>query len=274
MLRQPASCPMMTLLTRVTRSVQRRLVLVPWCRCGPGTVPGGIVKETRSNTLSLLLVFVVCLGLCGAQAVLAQPDPGADIATPLSADDHRATPVSGTPVVRRAGRTGIASRVGAQQAAAQAPITAYATVVAAQATQIANLQASLGDAQVTATALAVVAANTVLDPTRQTITVQTDLEGMLADDEEALTQARFALSMELARFPTGCRAGFMLISGKAPTIEDGVALASRTNELLRAAWPAIFDTTTGSEVFALPNEPPAGEVSIDIFFYSGCLPAG
>lgn len=228
------------------------------------------MKETRFNALYLLVV--VCVGLCGAQVVRAQSDAGAAVATPLAAAGHSATPVSGTPVARRAGRGGIASRVGAQQAAAQGTITAYATTVAAQATQIAGLQASLADAQVTATALAVVAANTVLDPTRQTITVQTDLEGMLADDEEALTQARFALSMELARFPAACRAGFMLISGKAPTIEEGIALASRTNELARASWPAIFDATTGSEVFALPNESPAGEVSIDIFFYSGCQP--
>jgi hypothetical protein len=238
-----------------------------------GNRAGGIVKETRSNALSLLIVMI-CIGLFGAEAGRAQPAPEAGVATPFAADGHSATPVSGTPVARRAGRGGIASRVGAQQAAAQATITVYATRVAAQATQIADLQASLGDAQVTATALAVVAANTVLDPTRQTITVQTDLEGMLADDEEALTQARFALSMELARFPAGCRAGFMLISGKAPTIEEGVDLARRTNDLLRADWPEIFDAQTGVEVFALPNEPPAGEVSIDIFFYSGCLPAG
>jgi hypothetical protein len=229
------------------------------------------VKVTRSKDFSLLLV-VVCIGLWCVQAARAQSDPTRAAATPLAANGNQATPGSGTPVVHRAGRGGIASRVGAQQVAAQATITAYATLVAARETQIADLQASLAEAQVTATAQAVVAANTVLDPTRQTVTVQTDLEGMLAGDEEALTQARFALSMELARFPAGCRAGFMLISGKAPTIEEGIALASRTNELLRDAWPAIFDTQTGSEVFALPNESPAGEVSIDIFFYSGCRP--
>src|SRR4051794_19394972 len=133
------------------------------------------MKETRSNALSPILVFVVCLGLCGAQAVRAQPAPEAGVATPLAADGHGVTPVSGTPVAQRAGRGGIASRVGAQQSAAQATITAYATVVAVRATQIADLQASLGDAQVTATALAVAAANTVLDPTPQTVTVPTDL---------------------------------------------------------------------------------------------------
>jgi hypothetical protein len=229
--------------------------------------------ETRSYAI-YLLILVVCLGLCGIGLVLAQPEAGTAIAaTPVAPATAHATPPAGTPVRNRAAAGGIASRVGEQQSAAQATITAYATVVAAQATQIAQLQGSIVEAQVTTTALAVVAANTVLDPTRQMVTVQTDLEGMLAGDEEALTQARSALSMELSRFPSDCRAGFILISGKAPTIEEGVDLASRTNELLRASWPAVFDASTGSEVFALPNETPVGEVSIDIFFYSGCQPA-
>jgi hypothetical protein len=229
--------------------------------------------ETCRGAIAVLVVVTV--GLCGVGVVLAQPAPGTPtIATPVVSSGNLATPLAGTPEPRRAARGGIASRVGEQQAAAQATIAVYATRVAAQATQIAGLQASLADAQVTATAQAVVAANTVLDPTRQTITVQTDLEGMLAGNEDALTQARFALSMELARFPADCRAGFMLISGKAPTIEEGVELAGHVNDLLRASWPTIFDATTGSEVFALPNETPAGEVSIDVFFYSGCLPAG
>ena len=73
----------------------------------------------------------------------------------------------------------------------------------------------------TATALAVVAANSVLDPNRQTITIQTDLDGMLANDEEALADARDELNTQLSRYPVGCRAGFALISGKAPEIDAG-----------------------------------------------------
>jgi hypothetical protein len=127
---------------------------------------------------------------------------------------------------------------------------------------------------VTATALAVVAANSVLDPNRQIITIGTDLEGMLTNDEEALADARDALSTQLSRYPVGCRAGFMLISGKAPQIEQGVDLAERVDELLREVRPEVFTETTGVEHFALPNTQPFGEASIDIFFYSGCQPIG
>jgi hypothetical protein len=78
----------------------------------------------------------------------------------------------------------------------------------------------------------------------------------------------------LSRFPLGCRAGFTLISGKAPSIEQGVDVAQAVDDLLRQFWPDIFSQNTGTEVFALPNEQPFGEVTIDIFFYSGCTPIG
>jgi hypothetical protein len=97
---------------------------------------------------------------------------------------------------------------------------------------------------------------------------------MLANDEDALADARSKLSTQLSRYPVGCRAGFTLISGKAPEIEQGVDLAERVDELLREFWPDIFTETTGVEHFALPNTQPFGEASIDIFFYSGCQPIG
>jgi hypothetical protein len=145
---------------------------------------------------------------------------------------------------------------------------------AARATELAALQSQQVNAQVTATALAVVAANSVLDPNRQTITIGTDLEGMLANDDEAVADARDALSTALSRYPVGCRAGFALISGKAAEIEQGVELARRVEALLREVRPEVFTEATGVELFALPNTQPFGEASIDIFFYSGCQPIG
>jgi hypothetical protein len=156
--------------------------------------------------------------------------------------------------------------------AIEATVAAYATREALQLAEIARLQALLGDVQVTATALAVVAANTVLDPTPQTITIQTDLEDMLAGEPEARGFARSDLGRELSRFPLGCRAGFMLISGKAPSVEGGVALAREVDELLHEGWPDMFDLSTGEAMFAYPGEKPDGEVSIEIFFYTGCEP--
>ena len=168
---------------------------------------------------------------------------------------------------------GVGSRLLGQQSAAQATIAAYAAREAAQARRIATLEAALAELQVTATALVLVAANTVLDPTRQSITVQTDLEGMLSGDPDVVAETRRDLTTELERYPQECRAGFMLISGNAPSVEEGVALAEQIETLLREGWSALFTEATGAELFALPNQPPFGQVSIDIFFYAGCLPA-
>jgi hypothetical protein len=66
----------------------------------------------------------------------------------------------------------------------------------------------------------------------------------------------------------------VLISGKAPSIEQGVELARRIDELLRDVRGDVFTETTGVELFALPNTEPSGEASMDIFFYSGCEPIG
>lgn len=158
--------------------------------------------------------------------------------------------------------------------AAESAVAAQATITA-QATMIAVFETEQADAQVTATALAVVAANSVLDPTRQSFTIQTDLEGMLAGDEGALEEARAALATALSRYPQGqCRAGFILVSGKAPSIEGGIGLAERVSALLREVRSDVFTADTGEELFALPNEPPSGEAGVDVFFYSGCQPIG
>ena len=190
--------------------------------------------------------------------------PRPSLATPHSA---------ATPIARPTEEpSGIGSRLLGQQSAAQATIAAYATREAVQATRTAALEAALADVQVTATALVVVATSTVLDPTRQSITLQTELEGMLSGDPEAVAGARTALTGLLSRYPSPCRAGFMLISGTAPSVEDGVALAQRVESLLREDWPAIFTEATGRELFALPDQPPFGQVSIDLYFYAGCQP--
>jgi hypothetical protein len=195
------------------------------------------------------------------------PRPAGDTPRPLA-----------TPLAQAEDTGGVGSRLVAQQSAAQATIAAYATRVTVQATRIAALQAAIeaqrANAQVTATALAVVAANSVLDPERQSMSPLTDLGGMLNGDARAREDARAALSGLLARYPPGCRAGFMLISGHAPTIPEGIALAQSVDAVLREVWPDIFPEATGAEFFALPNEEPFGQVDIDIFFYSGCEPVG
>jgi hypothetical protein len=231
---------------------------------------GGVVVVTLVLTLRLVVPSV-------AQPIDVILTPLVPGGTPPSAATPRsaATPASATPLEGEAdGPGGVGSRLLGQQAAAQATIAAFATREAGQATRIAALEAALAEAQVTATALVQVAANTVLDPNRQSLTLQTHLEGMLADDADTLAETQSVLTELLARYPPGCRAGFMLISGNAPSVEEGVALAQRIEMLLREVAPAIVTETTGAELFALPNQPPVGQVGIDIFFYAGCHPVG
>jgi len=218
----------------------------------------------------VLTLIVVAPGVAQPVDLVLTPLPPA--ATPGAAATPR---TAATPQGRQADDAGgVGSRLLGQQSAAQATIAAYATREAAQATRIAELEAALTEVQVTATALVVVAANTVLDPTRQSITLQTDLDGMLRGDPQAVTEARTELTRLLSRYPSGCRAGFMLISGNAPSIEEGVDLAQRVESLLREGWLDLFTEATGAELFALPNQPPFGQVSVDIFFYAGCQPTG
>ena len=224
-----------------------------------------------------MLVFTQRLVLPGVaqpiEVVLTPLVPGAT--PPAATPPAAATPLDGP--ADDAG--GVGSRLLGQQTAAQATIAAYATREAAyavrdaaQATRIATLEAAVVEAQVTATALVLVAANTVLDPTRQSLTLQTDLEGMLGGEDDAVAAAQSELAELLARYPPGCRAGFMLISGNAPSIEEGVAPVQRVERLLREEAPAIVTEATAAELFALPNQPPFGQVGIDIFFYAGCQP--
>ena len=160
----------------------------------------------------------------------------------------------------------------AQAAAIATEAASSAGQTTADATRIAELQQQQVNAQVTATALAVVAANSVLDPNQQNITIQTDLGAMLAGDEEALQRTRQTLNTTLSRYPPGCRAGFALVSGNAPDIDQGIQLARRVEELLREVRPDIFTEDTGFEHFAQPGVEPFGAVTISVFYYSGCEP--
>jgi hypothetical protein len=234
-----------------------------------GLLPWSVVVATLVLALSLVLAG----DAQPIEVVLTPLVPGAT--PPAATPQAGATPLAGY----ADGSGGVGSRLLGQQAAAQATIAAYATREAVyavreatQAARIATLEVAVAEAQVTATALVLVAANTVLDPTRQSLTLQTDLEGMLGGEADAVAAAQSELAELLARYPPGCRAGFMLIGGNAPTIEEGVALAQRVELLLREEAPAIVTEATAAELFALPNQPPFGQVGIDIFFYAGCQP--
>ena len=228
----------------------------------------GLMLRATAAVTVLLALIVAAPGVAQPVDLVLTPLP--PVATPRFA---ATPPLAATPVGPRTDVPGgISARLLGQQSAAQATIAAYATRETDQVTRIAALESALAEVQVTATALVVVAANTVLDPTRQSLTMQTNLEGMLSGDADTLAEARADLADMLARYQPGCRAGFMLISGNAPSIAEGVALAQRIELLLREVSPAIFTEATAAELFALPDQPPLGQVSIDIFFYAGCQP--
>ena len=62
------------------------------------------------------------------------------------------------------------------------------------------------------------------------------------------------------------------VSGNAPDIDQGIQLARQVESLLREVRPDIFTDDTGFEHFAQPGVEPFGEVTISVFYYSGCEP--
>ena len=49
-------------------------------------------------------------------------------------------------------------------------------------------------------------------------------------------------------------------------------MARQVESLLREVRPDIFTDDTGFEHFAQPGVEPFGEVTISVFYYSGCEP--
>jgi hypothetical protein len=97
---------------------------------------------------------------------------------------------------------------------------------------------------------------------------------MIGGEQGELEAVGDQLETLLSRYPLGCRAGFVLISGNAPSIESGIDLAERVEEILRTVRSDIFTEDTGFQQFAQPNVEPYGQATIEIFFYSGCVPVG
>lgn len=111
-----------------------------------------------------------------------------------------------------------------------------------------------------------------LDPAPRIVTLQTDLLGVVAGEEDALAAARAEVRRLAAGFGPGCRAGFVLITGNARDIADGVVLAQTVGDLLREEAPALFGDAP-AESIAQPGVQPFGEVELRIFLSQGCPPA-
>ncbi|HEU0115927.1 MAG TPA: hypothetical protein VFQ80_14675, partial [Thermomicrobiales bacterium] len=180
------------------------------------------------------------------------------------------------------------SAVATQQAAA----TAYAALVAdatrgamsnqnaaTQATAAAATNAALvaaqQEAQVTTTALAVVAASNALNPDAITKSITVDPAGVQAGDDQAISDAQAAVRSTLAPFAS-CRAGFVLITagGADLSVGAGVRLAEAAQNWVKQAYPDVFGNA-GFDSVATTTDTSRGKIEFKMFFYSGCAsPSG
>jgi hypothetical protein len=155
--------------------------------------------------------------------------------------------------------------------ALQASNTSNADALATSQAQQAALQSQQDSLSATATAYVAVAAPGSLSPNSVEETIQVDLEGVLAGDDGAISEAEDKIRETFQSYADadGCQAGFVLTSARAPDLGQGVQLSTRFNELLRSTMPDVFGETA-FEGIALPNTSPSGEVILQIFLYSGC----
>lgn len=111
-------------------------------------------------------------------------------------------------------------------------------------------------------------ADLALDPDSREETIRTDPDAVLAGDPDAVEDVRRQLREAFARYATGCRAGFVLISGNGE-IGQGNEVARAIEGILREEFPDLFGAAV-AEVFAVPGGEPRGEVGLQTFFFQGC----
>ncbi|MCA9835011.1 MAG: hypothetical protein KC435_13745 [Thermomicrobiales bacterium] len=122
-----------------------------------------------------------------------------------------------------------------------------------------------------------------LDPNAIPETLQVDLNGVIAGDEDALADARDELHRVLDPYADSetCRIGFVLISSRAPELGQGIQLSDAIAAMIPDEFPDLLPTssdggspTLASESIALPGTTPTGEVQLLLFMSAGCEPTG
>ncbi len=155
--------------------------------------------------------------------------------------------------------------------------TAGALAAAASSNDIERALIDAQEAEVEATGAAVATAqaeaiSVAIDPTYDEVSFQADLGGVLDGNAAAEEEARAELRRLLAPYGEGCRVGFVITFGHAPgDVGTGTALAAAVNALLEEEFPDLF-TGAGFDNF-WSDDPPAGQVDIRLYFFSGCVPA-
>lgn len=172
-----------------------------------------------------------------------------------------------------------AATVQAQSSSAQATIDAQA--ISAQAASDAA-SAELANANATAAALQTQLQQNSLNPQSVTQTIQVDLGGVVNNDPGAVEDARVELRRIFNEYVNGqnCKIGFVIISSRAPDVGPGVALSRAMAEIIQSEFPQLLPERTdgsapelASNPISYPGTEPSGEVELQLFLSTGCVPA-
>jgi hypothetical protein len=135
------------------------------------------------------------------------------------------------------------------------------------------LMAAQQEAQVTATAVAVVAAasENTINPLPEIATVRVNAAAVANGSEDAIDAARQSIKSELADF-RGCRAGFVLVTagGADEDVASGLILAQQAEDWIKDIYPDIFGQSAfDTAVFIAPDS--QGFIQFKMFFFPGCF---
>lgn len=229
---------------------------------------------------------VDALGTAGAAAASAAQ---ATIDAQGTAGADAASAAAATESARETAAANQASTAAADASAADATTQALlggqealVATISAQSTNAANLAtsatAAASSAAATIAAQATQAAESAnqitgaINPEYVELSIQVDLQGVLADNDAANTQALAAIRDALQRYTSAsCRAGVVLTFGHGSTIGIGTQLAAAINDMIQAQYPGAFGAAAFDSFGDL--RAPLGQVDIRIYFFSGCGPA-
>ena len=163
--------------------------------------------------------------------------------------------------------------IAALEASQSTNADALATAQAQQADFQATIDASeteQTDAEATSAALLAESQSNAISSSSVEEIIQVDLGGVVSGDTGAIEDAEQIISETFQPYvDEDCRAGFVLITSRAPSITEGLALSSAVSELLGSAMPEVF-SDTGTEGISAPGTSPSGEVILQLFLNAGC----
>ncbi|MGB3328897.1 MAG: hypothetical protein WBA46_08080 [Thermomicrobiales bacterium] len=151
------------------------------------------------------------------------------------------------------------------------------------AATVSAVQQDRANADATSEALAAQVAAQSLNPNSVQETITVNLGGVVSGNANDVADAQRQLDAVFQKYSSGktCQIGFVLISSRANDIGSGIQLSDAIAALITKEFPQLLpvnaDGSQGkliSESIALPGTTPTGEVELQLFFNSGCTPAG